>query len=108
MTMIERSSGASATYPDGYPYDGELLERTGGRRWFIMRTGGQWLRRRRSWRCGSSKRRKADSRISRRRNQRPPPRRSATHCMKAPLDGGNERSHVEFMLLIAVTERRSG
>lgn len=43
MTMDRRIIRRERTYPGGHPFDGELLERAGGRRWFIMRTGGQWI-----------------------------------------------------------------
>ena len=43
MTMDRTIIRRERTYPGGHPFDGVLLERAGGRRWFIMRTGGQWL-----------------------------------------------------------------
>lgn len=30
------------TIPHARTYDGDQLERQGGRRWLIMRTGGRW------------------------------------------------------------------
>jgi hypothetical protein len=39
MTMDHMSIHRERVYPRGHPFDGELLERAGGRRWLIMRTG---------------------------------------------------------------------